>query len=215
MYNILDIFQYVTQNSTCTRQNTLYFIIFELIPMYTLVSDVYECLKETLIRQLSSKPGKLSWKTIELPISRLWVRVLLWTRIFYFVLVFCTPGRSAGLIQMKSSMTSIRGYRCIEKMVIWKKMAALQVPSTHRQLFKLVRTGLKISYMSWVQGKQTKVEWSCRKRSSLSQWRFGFDSWSWVASSEKCENSSLNYAPLPVKHDRYRKYSPQRGMACW
>ena len=38
------IFQYVTQNSTFTRQNTSYFAILELIPMYTLVmyrKDMY------------------------------------------------------------------------------------------------------------------------------------------------------------------------------
>ena len=28
------LFQYATQNSTCTRQNTLYFIILKLIPIY-------------------------------------------------------------------------------------------------------------------------------------------------------------------------------------
>ena len=42
LYNI-DILQYVTQNSTCRRQNTLYFIILELISMYTLVSEVHVC----------------------------------------------------------------------------------------------------------------------------------------------------------------------------
>ena len=47
----------VTQNSTRRRQNTLYFITFELIPMYTLVSEVHVCIKVTLISQLSSKPG--------------------------------------------------------------------------------------------------------------------------------------------------------------
>ena len=40
----IDIFQYVAQNSTCLRQNTLYFIILELITMYTLVSDVHVCI---------------------------------------------------------------------------------------------------------------------------------------------------------------------------
>ena len=39
----IDIFQYVTQTSRCTRQNTLY-IILELKPMYTLVSEVRVCL---------------------------------------------------------------------------------------------------------------------------------------------------------------------------
>ena len=52
----IDIFQFVTQNSTCTRQNTLYFIILELIPMYTLVSEVHLCIKFTFIEELSSKP---------------------------------------------------------------------------------------------------------------------------------------------------------------
>ena len=39
------IFQYVTQNSTFTRQNTLSFVILVLIIMYTLVSGVHECNK--------------------------------------------------------------------------------------------------------------------------------------------------------------------------
>ena len=36
-------FQYATQYSTYTRQNTLFFIILELKPMYTLVSVVHVC----------------------------------------------------------------------------------------------------------------------------------------------------------------------------
>ena len=39
----LYIFQYVTQNSTFTRQNTLSFIILVLIIMNTLVSGVHVC----------------------------------------------------------------------------------------------------------------------------------------------------------------------------
>ena len=39
------IIQYVTQNSTFTRQNTLSFIIFVRITMYTLVSGVHVCNK--------------------------------------------------------------------------------------------------------------------------------------------------------------------------
>ena len=35
------IFQYVIHYSTCARQNTLYFNNLELIPMYTLVSEVH------------------------------------------------------------------------------------------------------------------------------------------------------------------------------
>ena len=49
----LDIFQHVTQNSTCARQNTLYFTILGLIPMHILVSEVHVCIKVTLIVQLS------------------------------------------------------------------------------------------------------------------------------------------------------------------
>ena len=57
LYNI-DIFQYVTQNSTRTRQNALYFIILELIQMYTLVSEVhvYTCIKVIKIGPFSSNP---------------------------------------------------------------------------------------------------------------------------------------------------------------
>ena len=46
LYNIA-IFQYVTQNTTFTRQNTLNFIILEItcIPMYTLVLEVYVYIK--------------------------------------------------------------------------------------------------------------------------------------------------------------------------
>ena len=49
LYDI-DIFQYVTQNSRCTckRQNTLYFIVLELMPMDIWVSKVH-------IRGLSGK----------------------------------------------------------------------------------------------------------------------------------------------------------------
>ena len=36
------IFQYVTQNSTFTRQNTLSFVILVLMIMYTLVSGVHD-----------------------------------------------------------------------------------------------------------------------------------------------------------------------------
>ena len=39
------IFQYVTQNSTFTTQNTLSFVILVLIIMYTLVSGVHVCNK--------------------------------------------------------------------------------------------------------------------------------------------------------------------------
>ena len=38
----IDIFLYVTQYSACTRRNTLYFIILELIPTYTFVSEVLQ-----------------------------------------------------------------------------------------------------------------------------------------------------------------------------
>ena len=34
MYYSTSPLQYVTQNSACTRQNTLYLIILKLIPMY-------------------------------------------------------------------------------------------------------------------------------------------------------------------------------------
>ena len=43
------IYQYVTQNSTFTRQNTLSFIILVLITMFTLVSGVHECNKVILM----------------------------------------------------------------------------------------------------------------------------------------------------------------------
>ena len=39
------IFQYVTQNSTFTRQIMLSFIILKLIPMYTLVLEAHVCIK--------------------------------------------------------------------------------------------------------------------------------------------------------------------------
>ena len=45
----LYIFQYVTQNSTFTRQTTLSFIILILIIMYTLVSGVHVCYVLVLI----------------------------------------------------------------------------------------------------------------------------------------------------------------------
>ena len=39
------LFQYVAQNSTFTRQNTLSFVILALIIIYTLVSGVHVCNK--------------------------------------------------------------------------------------------------------------------------------------------------------------------------
>ena len=42
---IIHVFQYVTQNSTFTRQNTLSLVILVLIIMYTLVSGVHVCNK--------------------------------------------------------------------------------------------------------------------------------------------------------------------------
>ena len=53
MYTI-GIFQYVIQNSNYSRENTLYFVILELIPM--LVSEVHVYITVILIVQLSSKP---------------------------------------------------------------------------------------------------------------------------------------------------------------
>ena len=50
----IDISKYVTKYSTCTRPKTLFFIILELIPMYTLVSEVHVCIKVTLKGKLSS-----------------------------------------------------------------------------------------------------------------------------------------------------------------
>ena len=44
LYNI-DIFQYVTKNSTFTRQITLHFIILVLITRYTLALGVHVCNK--------------------------------------------------------------------------------------------------------------------------------------------------------------------------
>ena len=60
LHNI-PIFQYFRLNSTFSRQNTLHFIILELIPIYTLVSEVYVCIKVIYIIQLSSKPDYFSW----------------------------------------------------------------------------------------------------------------------------------------------------------
>ena len=40
------IFQYVTQNSTFTRQITLYFIILVLKTMHTLVLEMHVCNKD-------------------------------------------------------------------------------------------------------------------------------------------------------------------------
>ena len=53
----INIFQYVTHNQSCTRHNTLHFIIPELIPMYTLESEVHACINASFIGHLSSKPG--------------------------------------------------------------------------------------------------------------------------------------------------------------
>ena len=45
------IFQYVTQNSTFTRQNTLSFVILVFIIMYTLVSGVHDVCNKDSIHQ--------------------------------------------------------------------------------------------------------------------------------------------------------------------
>ena len=76
--------------------------------MYTLVWDVHVCIKVIQIVQLSSAPLDQS---IELQISGLWVWVQLWARIFQYVFCRfrCASCRSTGPIQMKSSMTFIRG----------------------------------------------------------------------------------------------------------
>ena len=43
------------------------------------------------------------------------VRILPWTRFFCNVHLFRVPRRWTGSVQMKSSMTFIRGNRCIER----------------------------------------------------------------------------------------------------
>ena len=104
--NNIDIFQYLTQNCTFTRQITLYFISLVLLQMYTLMY-VNSSFKQTGF----NKPGQLSRQSIRLRILGLWVRVPLWTRILHFV--FCrfrrAPIRPICPIQMESSMTSIGG----------------------------------------------------------------------------------------------------------
>ena len=51
----IDIFQYVTQIRTRTRQNTLYFIMSRTCTdVYTLISKVHVCIKVTLKGELSS-----------------------------------------------------------------------------------------------------------------------------------------------------------------
>ena len=104
LYNI-DIFQYVTQNSTWTRQNTIYCIIFEV--------DVG--LKVTLIGQLHQSPGCSVGTASGYKFQGVG-SIPAFGSDFYFV--FCcsrrAPGRSTGPIQMVSSMTFIRGNRCRE-----------------------------------------------------------------------------------------------------
>ena len=52
----IDIFQYVTRCSTCTRQNTS--SCLDDIHMYTLVLDIHACIKVTLTGELAfTKPG--------------------------------------------------------------------------------------------------------------------------------------------------------------
>ena len=45
---LYNIFQYVTQNGTFTRQNTLSFVILVLIIMYTLVSGVHDACNKVI-----------------------------------------------------------------------------------------------------------------------------------------------------------------------
>ena len=53
----IDIIQWLTQYSTCTRQNTLYLIIPEIIPVYKLVLELYLCLNVNFNGKFSIRPG--------------------------------------------------------------------------------------------------------------------------------------------------------------
>ena len=83
----IGIFQYVTQNNIFTRQNTLYFVILAH--------------QARIVQSVEHQTSNL-WFVGSNPTMG---------RIFHFVFCQfrCAPGRSTGPIQMKSSMTFIRG----------------------------------------------------------------------------------------------------------
>ena len=106
----INIFQYVTQNSTFTRQNTLSFIILVRITMLTLVSGVHVC--DKVMYMVSIQQARLA-QSVKHQTSNLRIvgsSPTVGNIIFHFV--FCrfrrAPDRSTGSMQMKSSMTSIR-----------------------------------------------------------------------------------------------------------
>ena len=108
--NNIDIFQYVTQKSACTRGNTLYFIIERNY------ANVYISIGSTCMymykghlnraRPCSSVGCASDFKFNGYGFESHYVTL------FFFHFVFCrfrhAPGRSTGPIQMKSSMTFIR-----------------------------------------------------------------------------------------------------------
>ena len=53
----IHVFQYVPQNSTCTKQNMIYPIILAMMPMYSSASEVQVCIKTTLKGEFSSSPS--------------------------------------------------------------------------------------------------------------------------------------------------------------
>ena len=118
----LYIFQFVTEISTFSRQNKLYFVILVLITMYTLVLGVHVCHK--VIEMNGIQQAQLA-QSVEHQTSNFRVVGSSPTVGKNFSFVFCrfrpAPDMSTGPMQMKSSMTSIRGinvYRCKERMTI-------------------------------------------------------------------------------------------------
>ena len=102
---ILDIFKYVTYYSTCTIQNALYFILLELILMYTLVSEIHVFIQVILKGQLSWSPDGSAGKPLATNLkvagssSSPTARIV---RDFTFSLSM-GPCRSTETIQMKST----------------------------------------------------------------------------------------------------------------
>ena len=117
------ILQYITQNGTFTRQNTLSFIILKLIPVYTLELEVHVCNKVILIDSFK-QAGLAQW--VEHQTSDL--RVVGWSSTVGKNFSFCNMSLSTRSWQVNWSHTNeikhdvhLRYIGCIERMVIWKK----------------------------------------------------------------------------------------------
>ena len=108
------IFQYVTQCSTLTRKIHSSSSSVYLIPIYTLLAEVHAWIKVTIKGKLSSMLSRLKDLSTKL-------KGVGSSTIFLFVFFRFSRPWQVDWVQIKSYMTFIRGNRCIERTIIWKK----------------------------------------------------------------------------------------------